>query len=110
MMITRSENQLKSIKIPKSFIDHDDIRYLMYDLLNDFNYEEKQAIYFYCILDVSISDVAKAVQLSKEYVIIVLNLYLEKLNIKLSFFKSFMYYEEEDFLLIDEMLLSEQMY
>jgi len=109
MMLTRSENQLKSIKIPKSFVDHDDIRYLIRDLLNDFNHEERQAIYFYCILDLSIDDVAKAVQLSKEYVIIILNLYLERLNIKLSFFKSFMYYKEEDFLLIDEMLLSEQM-
>ena len=108
MILSESENQLKSLKIPKSFMNHDDISFLMHEVLNDFSYEERQVIYFYCISDISIDDIAKATKLSKEYVVSVLSLYLERLNIKLHFFKSFMYYGEEDFLLVGEMLLSER--
>jgi hypothetical protein len=94
----------RSIKVPRDFLNNDDIRYILSDVLNDFDYEERRVIYFCCILDISISDVLEATILSKSHIKSVLNLYSARLENKLGFFREFVDYNQENLVTIEEML------
>jgi len=96
--------RLKKTSIPKAFIKNDDTRWILCDVINDFRHEEKQAIYYCCVLDVTIEDVAKKIALSPNHVASALGLYSERLESKLCFFRKIMPYDENDLLPIGEML------
>jgi len=99
--------QLKKINIPKAFIKNADSRCVLCDIISDFGYEEKQAIYYCSVLDTTIEDVAAKIELSPFHVASVLGLYSERLATKLRFFKKIMVYDESDLLPVSELLFFE---
>jgi len=99
--------QLKIPKVPKTFINNSDVKQVLCDITSGFRYEEKQAIYFYCALDITADEVAKVTQLSHTHVLSVLGLYSERLESMLCFFKSFMPYNANDLLSASEILFLE---
>ncbi|MCL2392641.1 MAG: hypothetical protein FWC66_08590 [Oscillospiraceae bacterium] len=99
--------RLKKTNIPKAFIKNDDARWVLCDVISDFHREEKQAIYYCGVLDVSIEDVAERIQLSPNHVASALGLYSERLESKLCFFRKIMSYDEDDLLPIGEILFPE---
>ena len=99
--------RLKKTSIPKAFMQNDDAKWVLCDVINDFHYEEKQAIYYFCVLDVTIEDVAEKIELSPNHVASTLGLYSERLESKLCFFRKIMPYDENDLLPIGEMLFLE---
>ena len=99
--------QLKKPNIPRAFIKNDDSRWVLCDVISDFHYEEKQAIYYCCVLDTTVEDVAQRVELSPNHVASVLVLYSERLELKLFFFKKIMSYDESDLISVSEILFLE---
>ena len=99
--------QFKRIRIPSSFVKNDDVKWVLRDIINDFQFEEKQAIYYSCASDATIEDVAKKIELSQNHVSSVLTLYLERLMCKIDFFKKIIPYDESDTLSISELLFLE---
>jgi len=100
-------SRLKKTNIPRAFIQNDDTRWVLCDIISDFNYEEKQAIYYCCVLDVTVEDVAERIELSPNHVASALGLYSERLESKLRFFKKIVPYDENDLLPICEILFLE---
>jgi len=95
-------------KIPRTFINHDRVRLLLYHLVDEFDYEERQALYFYCYLDdVSVSEIAEKVELSQLHVLSVLTLYSERLTSKLNFLKKAVPYDANDLLPVSEILVEQ---
>jgi len=99
---------LKNPNIPKAFIENDDVRFVLCNLITDFEHEEKQAIYYYSVLDATIDEIAKSIELSPAHVASALGLYSERLASKLKFFKKIMPYNEGDLLSISEILFLER--
>jgi len=99
--------QLKKTNIPKSFINSDDSRWVLCDIISDFQHEEKQAIYYCSVFDTTVEDVAEKIELSPFHVASALGLYSERLESKLRFFKRIMAYDENDLLPISELLFFE---
>jgi len=99
--------QLKKTSIPRAFIKNDDARWVLSDIISDFSFEEKQAIYYSCVSNATVEDVAEKIELSPTHVASVLTLYLERLAHKLDFFKKFLPYDETDLLPISEILFLE---
>jgi len=99
--------RLKKINIPKSFINNDDSRWVLCDIISDFQYEEKQAIYYCAVFDTTIEDVAEKIELSPFHVVSAIGLYSARLESKLCFFKRIMAYDENDLLPINELLFFE---
>ena len=100
--------QLKEVSIPRAFIKNDDTRWVLCDLISDLQHEEKQAIYYSCVSDATLEDVAQKIELSTIHVASVLTLYMERLTCKLDFFKRIVQYDEGDMLSVSELLFPEQ--
>jgi len=90
-------------KIPKVFIEHPRVKYELRDTIEAFNVEEQEAICLYCLLDMPISEITEATELSQTHVVSVLILYSERLKFKLGVFKKAMPYNASDLLSISEM-------
>ena len=100
--------QLNMPTVPRAFIQDFWTRKVLNGIINDFSFEEKQAIYFYFTMSsVGIDDVAYAAELSQNHTVSVLNLYSERLMSKLDFFKQIVPYEPDDLLPVVELLFSE---
>jgi len=99
--------RLKKTSIPKAFIKNDDSRWVLCDIISSFGFEEKQAIYYCCVLDVTVEDVAQRIELSPNHVASVLGLYWERLESMLRFLKKIMPYDKDDLLPISEILFLE---
>jgi len=96
--------QIKRTSIPKAFFNNDDSRWVLCDIISDFQHEERQAIYYCSVLDTTIEDVAVKIELSPFHVASTLGLYSERLEAKLRFFKKIMVYDENDLLPVSELL------
>jgi len=94
-------------KVPRVFIEHPKIKYVLYHTIDEFDFEEKEAIYFYCILDLPISEIAKIIGISQNHVASALGLYSERLNFKLDVFKKAISYDTNDVLHVSEVLFLE---
>jgi len=94
-------------KVPRAFVDNVDVKYVLGDIINDFNHEEKVAIYFYYTLGLTIGDLAESTELSCAHVESVLNLYSERLTVKLCFFQTFVPYHPKDVMPVSELLFLE---
>jgi len=99
--------QLRKTSIPKAFIKNDDSRWVLCDIISDFHHNEKQAIYYCTVFDATVEDIAKKIELSPKHVASVLELYSERLESKLDFFKMIMPYDKSELLPISEMLFLE---
>jgi len=78
----KKEKRLKKIdmpKVPKAFLTHDKIKYVVYHIIDDFSYEEQLAIYFHCFADIPIGQIAALIELSPKHVTSALNLYSDRL-------------------------------
>jgi len=91
--------------IPSAFIKRDKIKRVLCHTAEEFGHEEQQALYLYCFLKTSISEIAEKVGLSQNHVKSVLALYSERLVNKLALFKKTIPYDDNDVLPISEILL-----
>lgn len=103
----RQPSKIKIPKIPRAFVEHPKVKYVFCDVINDFNYEEKVAIYFYCFEKLLISEIANLTNLSQNHVASALNLYSERLASKVCFFKKTVPYNANDQLSVNEILFPE---
>jgi len=100
---------LKKTNIPRAFINDDDIRWVLRDLTSDLQHEERQALYYSCVFDTTIEDVADKIELSQIHTASILTLYMARLTSMLDFFKKVASYDENDLLPVSELLFPESM-
>jgi len=93
--------------IPSAFTQHRDVKWVLGDTINGFHPEEKQAIFFYCVLGVTIQEIATVTCLTQNHVASALNLYAERLQSRLHFFKKFVPHDEAESLPASEILFLE---
>ena len=99
---------LSKLTVPNAFIQDYWTKKVLIGIIDEFNFEEKQAIYYYFAMSpVTIDVVAKAAQLSQHHTVSALNLYSERLKQKLDFFKQIVDYESDDLVPVVELLFSE---
>ena len=98
---------LKQKKLPKAFLSNIDIKYILCDIINGFDHEERQAIYLYSLLDITLDEISQVTGISKKHVASAISLYFERLMSKIRFFQSFMSYNGNELLSISEVLLLE---
>jgi len=90
--------------IPRAFTKHSDVKWVLSDTINDFHHDEKQAIFFYCVLGVTIKEIATVTRLTQKHVSSALNLYAERLQSRLCFFKKFVPHNDDESLPASEIL------
>ena len=90
--------QLKQYEIPKAYITDTDTHIILRALMDDFDFEEKQALYYYVNIDSSIEEIAQISGLSCTHVVSILNLYRERLEYKLDFLKKVKPHEADEML------------
>jgi len=95
------------VKIPKVFLEHPKIKYLFHGLIDQFNFEEKRAIYFYYFSDKGIDEIIAVTDMTFTHVESVLQLYTERLEAKVKFFKKILPYNSNDQFSVSELLFSE---
>jgi len=103
-------NISKIPEMPSDFAYHDDIKVVLDSVIRNFRFEEQQAIYFYHILGVEVSELAQVMGLSENHVVGVLNLYSEQLESKLYFFRKIIPHNGNDMLPTNEILFLEPPY
>lgn len=101
------EQQTKIPTIPRAFIEHPRVKHLFYHLITEFDYAEKQAIYFHHFGELPVDEISELTQLTIGHITSVLSLYSERLDYNVHFFKNILPYNIGDHLSIGEMLLSE---
>jgi len=101
------QSEITMPNIPEAFLKHDKVKHVFFHIINDFDYEERVAIYFYCFENLPISEIADLTKLSQDHVASVLTLYCEKLAGKVYFFKKAMPYSIDDHVTVREILLPE---
>jgi len=91
-------------EIPRYFINNPKIRHVLSHTIEEFDYEEQMAIRYYCFLNLPVSNIAAATELSKSRVLCTLTLYSERLNFKLDIFKQAALHTAKDVLPVSELL------
>jgi len=91
-------------QIPRAFVNHTKIKYVLCCTIEDFGYEEKEAIGFFCYLGAPISEISEATGLSQNHIESVICLYSERLATKLDIFKKALPYDTNDLLPVSEIL------
>ena len=94
-------------QIPRTFFDNADVAYVLNETINGFQHEEKEAIYFHCVLGVAVSEIATITRLTQQHVHNTLNLYAERLEMRLRFFKKFVPHDNDEVLPASEILFSD---
>ena len=94
-------------QIPSAFMDDDDVRFVLSETLKSFQFEEQEAIFFFFVLDAAVQDIAMTTQLMPGHVASVINLYTERLDSRLRFFKRFIPYDHDNILPASDFLLME---
>ncbi|MCL2364965.1 MAG: hypothetical protein FWC71_09935 [Defluviitaleaceae bacterium] len=91
-------------QIPCAFIQHDDVKFVLDDTLNQFHHDEKEAIFFHWVLGATVNDISKVTSLTPMHIVSALNLYAERLESKLCFFKKFVPHDNAQSLPASELL------
>jgi len=91
-------------QIPSAFIDHDDVRFVLNETIEGFHYDEREAIFFFHVLGEAVTEIAKVTRLSPGHVVSALNLYAERLESRLHFFKKFVPHDDSNSLPAGELL------
>jgi len=91
-------------QIPSAFIDHEDVKFVLNDTINHFHHDEREAIFFHCVLGADVDDISEATCLTPSHVVSALNLYAERLESKLCFFKKFVPFDNAQSLPASELL------
>jgi hypothetical protein len=94
-------------QIPRAFVRHDDVKFVLNETIKQFHHEEKEAIFFYCVLGADVNDISEVTSLTPKHVVSALNLYAERLESKLCFFKKFVPYSREESLPVSELLFAD---
>jgi len=94
-------------QIPSAFMHHDDVRFVLGEIIEGFHHEEKEAILFFYVLGTAVQEIANVTQLLPNHVTCVLNLYAERLHSRLCFFKKFVPYDASELIPASEILFSE---
>ena len=95
--------------IPSAFVKNSDVKWVLSNTINDFNHDEKEAIFFYCVLGADIKDISKVTHLSQNHVASALSLYCERLESRLCFFKKFVPHNDDESLPASEFLFLENL-
>ena len=91
-------------KIPSAFLAHDKIKYVLHHTIQEFNFEEQQAIRFYCVLGLPISELTLATGLTPTCILSVLTLFAERLRWRLNVFMQAIPTNPNDSLPVSDML------
>jgi len=94
-------------EIPRTFIRHTKVNQILCHTIEDFDYEEQAAVYYFCFLGLPISEIAALTQLSQPHVVGALTLYSERLKSKLDVFKKAVPHDADDLLPVSEILSTE---
>ena len=97
--------RLEMPKVPRVFIKHERIKFLLCHTAEEFGFEEQQALYFFCYLNAPLSVISEKTGLSQNHVASVLGLYSERLTNQLNLFKRTMSYDANDVLPVNEILI-----
>ena len=97
--------RLEMPEVPRAFINHDKIKTILCHTAEEFGHEEQLALYFYCYLNASISEISEKVGLSQNHIASVIGLYSERLTSQLNLFKKAMPYDADDTLPVSEILI-----
>ena len=100
------KQQINMPQIPRAFINHDDVKIVLNDTINQFHHEEKEAIFFYCVLGATINDISEVTRLTPGHIVSALNLYAQRLESKLCFFKKFVPHNNDESLPASEILFA----
>jgi len=92
-------------QVPKDFIKRPKVNLILCHTAKDFDFEERQALYYYCFLNAPISEIAEKVGLSQSHVVSVLGLYSGRLSSKLELFKRALAYDSNDLQPVSEIML-----
>jgi len=95
---------LPKVEIPRAFMGNDRIMRVLYSTIEEFENEEKQAIYFYYHLKLPLRAIACNLALSKMHIISTLGLYTERLASKIDLFKKALPYNADDTIQICDIL------
>lgn len=83
------DKQLKIPKIPKipqTLVIHPKISLVLFHVITEFNYEEQNAIYLFCLEEIPIKKIEVLTGMTKRRIESTLMLYAERLAIKLEIF------------------------
>ena len=95
---------IKMPEIPRAFIQHSQVRHVLCHTIDEFDCEEQAAIYYYCFMDLPVSEIAALTKLSQNHVASALALYSERLEAKLRLFKKAIPFSADDLLPVTEIL------
>jgi len=90
-------------KIPKEFIYDSPIIQVLQENINEFNSEEKNIIYLYCFIKLSVDEIASLCDLSVLYVVGTLVLFSERMAFKLDIFKKAVSYDDANLMSVQEL-------
>ena len=80
------ELEIKMPDIPRSFIANNHARRILAHAVDEFGFEERQVIYYYCYLSVSVNGIAWLLEMTELHVASVLGLYSERIKDLLNLF------------------------
>jgi len=96
----------KKLVVPRAYVTHSKVKYMVYHTIEMFSHEEKQAIgFFYNLDEMSIKDIAEKTELTENRVLSAICLYEERLQAKLNLFKKTLPYDASDVLEVGDILL-----
>ena len=93
-------------QIPRSFSLHHKIMEVLCATVEDFSFEEQQAIYYHYHLDLSPQTIARVLELTEHHVESALGLYAERLTTRIDLFKRTLSYDDNDMMPTHEILLT----
>jgi len=99
------ESYIKMPDIPRAFVANNNAKRILAHAVDEFGFEEQQAIYYYCYLSMPIHGIAWLLELSELHVTSVLGLYKERVAALLDFFKKALPHDANDGLDIKEILI-----
>ncbi|MCL2363626.1 MAG: hypothetical protein FWC71_03065 [Defluviitaleaceae bacterium] len=98
------ELEINMPDIPRAFIANRQASRILMHTVDEFGFEERQVIYYYCYLSVPIHHIAWLLEMTELHVAGVLGLYSERIRAQLDFFKRALPHDTNDALSIKEIL------
>jgi len=93
-------------EVPKSFARHPKVMEALYAIVEDFNFEEQQAIYYHHHTKLSPQTIANVLELTEPHVISALTLYAERLASRIDLFKRTLPHDADDTMQPGDILLA----